>query len=277
MISIIIPAYNEEKVIGRCLSAIIDGYEPDEVEIIVACNGCVDRTPEIARTFGKSIKVLDIEKASKTNALNVADREARFFPRIYIDADVVISYDSIKKIVKTLSKEVCLLASPIANNNLDKSDFLVKSFYRVWHNLPYNKVMVGTGVYALSDKGRSRFKEFPDIIADDAYVRFLFTPEERCAVDGAGVEVFAPQTVRDLIHVKTRSRLGYSQLRKNHINDDVEDARGLKTLLSSLNCRIGLIWDIPVYIIINLIVRANANNLHKKQEKYTWARDVSTR
>ena len=45
-ISIVIPAHNEEAVIGRLLRSLSDRKENDE--IIVVCDGCSDRTAEIA-------------------------------------------------------------------------------------------------------------------------------------------------------------------------------------------------------------------------------------
>ena len=48
MISVIIPAHNEESVIARCLEAFVTGAEPGELEAIVVANGCSDATAEIA-------------------------------------------------------------------------------------------------------------------------------------------------------------------------------------------------------------------------------------
>ena len=53
--------------------------------------------------------------------------------------------------------------------------------------------MIGVGVYALSEEGRRRFDEFPEVIADDGYVRMLFSGTERIRVDDApSVRVYAP-------------------------------------------------------------------------------------
>lgn len=51
--SIIIPAYNEEKLIGRCLDSIEAASAPykDQVEVVVVLNRCTDRTEEIARSY----------------------------------------------------------------------------------------------------------------------------------------------------------------------------------------------------------------------------------
>ena len=40
MISIVIPAHNEANVIQRILSALTDGADDGELDIVVVCNGC---------------------------------------------------------------------------------------------------------------------------------------------------------------------------------------------------------------------------------------------
>ena len=70
-VSIVIPAYNEEKVIGRCLRSLLAGAEPDELEVVVAVNGTTDRTAEIARSFGPMVRVVETKTASKIAALNL--------------------------------------------------------------------------------------------------------------------------------------------------------------------------------------------------------------
>lgn len=60
--SVVIPAHNEEKYIGRCLRAVISAskyVKPDSVEIIVVANRCTDKTCEIARHYGARVLVND--------------------------------------------------------------------------------------------------------------------------------------------------------------------------------------------------------------------------
>lgn len=42
MLSIIIPAHNEQAVIRRCLTALLSGAAPGELEVIVVCNAYSD-------------------------------------------------------------------------------------------------------------------------------------------------------------------------------------------------------------------------------------------
>ena len=56
-ISVIIPAHNEEKYIARCIRSIKKSASlfKGNVEIIVVCNRCTDRTGEIAESLGASV------------------------------------------------------------------------------------------------------------------------------------------------------------------------------------------------------------------------------
>lgn len=56
--SVIIPAYNEEKYIGKCIEAVKRTSEKigeDKVQIIVSANRCTDNTVEIARAMGAEV------------------------------------------------------------------------------------------------------------------------------------------------------------------------------------------------------------------------------
>lgn len=53
-VSVVVPAHNEEKYVKRCIDSIKEsaGYFKGNVEIIVVCNRCTDKTEEIARSNG---------------------------------------------------------------------------------------------------------------------------------------------------------------------------------------------------------------------------------
>ena len=54
-ISIVIPAYNEEKLIGRCLTSLKNQQFTRPYEIIVVNNNSTDATEKIARSFGVKV------------------------------------------------------------------------------------------------------------------------------------------------------------------------------------------------------------------------------
>ena len=63
-LSVIIPAHNEEKYIGKTLAKM-----PSEAEVIVVCNGCTDRTFDEAQKF-ENVKVFNIPEKSVSKARN---------------------------------------------------------------------------------------------------------------------------------------------------------------------------------------------------------------
>ncbi len=89
-ISVIIPAYNEEKYIERTLKAI------HGVEIIVVCNGCTDRTEEIARRY--TDKVIVLEEKGVSRARNAGTKIASHSRFVFMDADIVPEKDVFEKI-----------------------------------------------------------------------------------------------------------------------------------------------------------------------------------
>lgn len=277
MTSIIIPAYNEETVIKRCLNAMLKGSSISEIEIIVSCNGCTDNTAQIAKSYGAPVKVIEIDKPSKTAALNEADKVASYFPRIYVDADVILPIESIREIISTVDEQKLLLASPRAITFLNDSSQTVKGFYKIWSMLPYNKVMVGTGVYVLSEKGRTRFSIFPEVISDDGFVRTRFKPEERVVIENATVTVFAPKTYDDLLKVKIRSRIGWYELNHLYPNAEGIDKKNFFEIAKAVPFSIFLPWQILLYFWINILVRSKAKKIFLLNKKYKWERDDSTR
>lgn len=213
MFSVIIPAHNEGEVIKRCLARLQKGLEPG-ADIIVVCNGCTDNTAGLARAFA-GVRVIEIHEASKIAALNAGDRIRRFDTVAYLDADIVIEGAALHQSVNALRSNGILVCAPQVEVDLTGATMAVRAFYSIWTRLPYfsDRRMVGSGLYILAPEGRSRFREFPNVIADDGYVRSLFRPEERLTVPDVRFRIFAPRTLPDLIRIKTRARFGNAQLR----------------------------------------------------------------
>ena len=95
--SIVIPAHNEEAVIARTLSTLLTDAKDGEFEVVVVCNGCSDATHQISEGFAhRGVRTLSIETPSKIAALNVGDAAATVMPRVYLDADVQVTTDSVR-------------------------------------------------------------------------------------------------------------------------------------------------------------------------------------
>jgi len=281
MISVIIPAHNEERVIARTLEAMVAGASPGELEIIVVANGCSDATADVARGFGEPVKVVETPVASKVKAVNLGDAAARGFPRIYADGDVVISLTSLRNLAAALSDGRWLAAAPRVDTVfLPGAAWSVRAYYRFWMALPFvQEGMMAAGVYAVSERGRGRWDQMPDVIADDGYFRLLFGPEERTEVQTAVSAVRAPSAFADLIRIKTRSRLGVAQLHARFPELFAREKRTKRygrALISILRQPALYPCAFP-FILVSLISRVRAARQAKRADGYLWERDNSSR
>jgi glycosyltransferase involved in cell wall biosynthesis len=88
-VSIIVPALNQEKFIGRCIrSALNQQFGKGDFEVIVVDDGSTDRTTYALEVFGESIKVLRNEKSGGLPAaLNCGVRAAQGRFIVRLDAD----------------------------------------------------------------------------------------------------------------------------------------------------------------------------------------------
>lgn len=100
-VSIIVPAHNEEKTIGKTINSILNlDYPIKKIEIILVNDESRDKTVEIAKRY-KQVKIINnkhrgIGKASAVNSgLRVAKGE--FFG--IVDADSEVSRNSLKKMM----------------------------------------------------------------------------------------------------------------------------------------------------------------------------------
>lgn len=97
--SVIIPAHNEEKYIGKCLQAVKSAakYVGDaKTEIIVVANRCTDKTVAIAKHYGA--KVVKNEEKCIAAIRNAGVREARGEIIVTIDADSLMTKYSLREI-----------------------------------------------------------------------------------------------------------------------------------------------------------------------------------
>jgi hypothetical protein len=215
MISIIIPAYNEADTIGRALTPLVTGAKPDEIDVIVVCNACTDNTAEVARRYGSPVRVIETETPGRANAFNIGEKAAGdVFPRFYIDADVVISLETVRALARRLADGKVLAVAPRGQIDTSASSWAVRWYFDIASLLPSGEDGFGrSGVYGLSREGRSRFGEFPVVMgADDAYTRIHFNAREAETVQTLAATAMPPLTFKTLVAVRTRVRHGHLEV-----------------------------------------------------------------
>lgn len=274
VISVVIPAHNEERTLARCLDALLADAHDGELEILVVCNGCSDRTHDVALSYGPPVRVLEADRASKAAALNLGDAQAQGFPRVFVDADVELSTAALRRIAAVLAGGEVLAAAPRLDADLSASPWSVRAYYRYWMALPYvRESLVGSGVYAISKAGRERFERFPDAIADDLFVRNLFEPHERRSIPDCSFRIRAPRTLRDLVSRKIRVFVGNKQLAAR----SAPRATGESEWLGALRHDPALLRYLPVYLFVGALAHLRAAVRVWRGDYKTWDRDESTR
>lgn len=205
--SVVIAAYDEQSVIGRCLAHLLSGFDDGDIDVVVVPNGCSDGTADVARTF--PVCVVERAEPSKPAALRAGDAAATAFPRIYLDADVLLSSDAARAVLQHLERPGALAARPPLHYETGGSTAVVRRYYRARQQLPsLTTHLWGAGAYALSREGRARFDEFPDVIGDDLFVDQLFAPDEVTIVDCAPVVVMTARTPAAMLQVLRRQNKG---------------------------------------------------------------------
>lgn len=272
--SIVIPAHNEEASIGRNLRLLLDGIDPDEVGIVVACNGCSDSTVAIARAIHPALKVLDLPTPGKIGALRAAEREVSALPRIYLDADVAMPGRAALAVLAAL-RGGAIAARPPIRFDLTGCSWIVRRFWAARSRLPgIMGDLCGGGAYGFSAAARSRFEEFPDVIADDLFASRIVSPGEIVIVPTDPLVVSQPRNLRSLLKVLRRSKRGnrefarlFPQLERNTALDSAGD------LLRS-HAAPGRWLDAAIYAAVMSAARAWA--LFGGRESH-WERDESSR
>ena len=121
-VSIIVPVYNGEKVIGRCLDSILKQDQRD-IEVIVIDDGSVDNSYEIISDYAKKDeRIVAIHKenggvsSTRNKALDLAKGEYIQF----IDVDDWLPFDSTKLLLRSMEE--------------NDVELVVGDFYRVIDN-----------------------------------------------------------------------------------------------------------------------------------------------
>lgn len=282
--TVIIPAHNEESVIARCLQTMLqDAPAGQEPEIVVAANGCTDRTVEIARATAPTAIVLDLPVGSKTGAINAANRVARHYPRIYVDADVECSYTTLAALADELHDTDAMTAAPAIRMDLSGCNWLMKAYYRAWALQPYAKAgKGGAGCYALSARALESVGEFPPIIGDDIWIHTRFPDHQKryLAEDNTGEPVFSivypPRTAWEQIRVEARRQNGNAEVRHLYPSPYFANANNGGGLSAALRSGARPL-DLLIFFAIKLSARLLARVNHKLGKGKAWTRDMSTR
>lgn len=142
-ISVVIPAFNEEKYLSFCLAS-LQKQTFKNYEIIVVDNNSTDKTAQIAKKFGA--KIVKEKKQGMIPARERGFRQARGELIARTDADSLLPPDWLTKIYHTFQKNPHIVAITGSYHDFPEVGRLTKWFLQLYVDIGFyklNKLLMG--------------------------------------------------------------------------------------------------------------------------------------
>lgn len=280
MQSIVIPAHNEQRLLSSTLAYLLADKLLVNSELIIVCNGCIDKTPDVACQFERENKtlldtqniqlsIIETDVASKTNALNLGIDIAQYETTILLDADILVSGGDLVLLASELNNRKLLAVSPKIHFVYQQSPWIVKKYFDLVKYSNYNQKHRLSNVIALSANGIKKLGTLPEVIADDEYIRRQFKDAEYQIIDTLSFDFICPKSLSSLLQVLTRVERGNLQLAHHNFTDKSgvkNKGFGQKTWLS-----------LAIFIFAKLFSTVRAKIQFKLGKVKQWERDESNR
>lgn len=130
-VSIIVPAYNEEKTIAKTIRSLLNqNYPQDKFEVIVVDDGSKDDTYKVASSFtSHNLRVYRKENGGKASALNFAlDKCTGEFVGA-LDADSFVTKNALRKIIGYFENPMIMAVTP--SLKVYKSQSILQSIQKI--------------------------------------------------------------------------------------------------------------------------------------------------
>ncbi len=113
-VSIIVPAYNEEKTIAKTIKSLLNlDYPKDKLEIIIVDDGSKDKTYKISKQFeSKNVKVYTKKNGGKGTALNFGLEKSSGELVGALDADSFVAPNALKRIIGYFNDNEVMAVTP---------------------------------------------------------------------------------------------------------------------------------------------------------------------
>lgn len=276
IVSIIIPARNEAAVLGETLGSLLDQDHSGSMRIVVAANGCHDATADLARSHcgafadaGHTLEVVELPEGGKCAALNAAEAELPLSARLYLDADVRLGTTAVRLLVEALNDGRTHLCAPSIRVAPARS-LWSRSYFRAWLATPaVQENVIGAGLLAVSAAGRARWADFPQIVADDYFIRSHFDESERRVLHEAVFWIRPPEGLREVVSTRSRWIRG-------EVESGLPRPEGRERAWRSLLRDRRTLRDVPVYFLTVGCAAALARWRHG-QGPTAWERSSRSR
>ncbi len=288
-VSIVIPAHNEETTILQLLRALVNqkqlGYKLDVIEVI--CDGCTDKTEELARQFAKKHPEIliqnDGKRKGKALRLNNFYQSTNSDITVNLDADVKITDKFlISKLIKPFKdsnvglvggRNIPTKGTTFVQTALAKYDLIWRSIteqIREGHNVHNNPGCI-SAIRTSVIKGTKLPKK---LVADDHYMYFFVTQRKHLFRFAKNAIVYyqVPSTLHDFLLQTSRFFASANDI-EGYFGQAVEVEYAVPRSLKIRMYLTNLVRD-PFWMIaslsLQLIQRVSMPLLQSKNDKHVW-------
>lgn len=105
--SVIVPAYNEERLLGQSLATLREAMDAVDRsgEVIVVDNNSSDGTAQVAETHGVKVVFEPINQISRARNTGARNASGKYF--IFLDADTMLSAELLQLVLNRLTSGTC--------------------------------------------------------------------------------------------------------------------------------------------------------------------------
>ena len=130
LVSVVIPTYDSEKTLAKCLES-IRNQTYKNVEIIIVDNFSTDKTTEIARAHGAN--VIDIE-AIRSKARNIGIWKSKGYFILSLDSDMELTKKVIEKCINLICSDAKIGGVVIPERSIGRSFWVkIRDFERSFY------------------------------------------------------------------------------------------------------------------------------------------------
>ena len=266
--SLIIPAYNVEKYIKKCLDSVLN-QTYNNYEIIIINDGSTDNTSKILESYksNKKIKIINQENKGLSNARNTGVSNAKGDYILFIDSDDFIEKELLEILNKTI-KDEDLVRFQI--KILDETNKIIKEYKEeTFNNL--------NGIEAFNKLSKYNLVELAVCYAykKDTFLKNNYKFEEKTYHEDFGL---IPYIIISSKKVTSINYIGYNYLkRKNSIMNNTDYEKEIKKSNDVLKHYKNLIkWsqniegDLTIYksFIANSVILKSLNLKEKDYKNY---------
>ncbi|MCD4783660.1 MAG: glycosyltransferase family 2 protein [Candidatus Eremiobacteraeota bacterium] len=178
-ISVVIPAYNEEKRIGSTLDGIIEyfGGKNKSMEIIVVDDGSTDETAKIVNEYAEKHSFIHLIKKEKNEGKALAVKDGVLSAKgefiLFSDADLSTPINELKSLMKPIREEkagVSIASRAILGSKVETH----QPFYREFMGKFFNRLVQFLALPGVFDT-QCGFKLFTREAAQDIFPRMTVT------------------------------------------------------------------------------------------------------